>query len=328
MVVRLLLSLCLLLIGTAAHAEDLAPWRQGNVQPKGDAGFWYMVSEGGFARAQGLDMKMLAFNSDTLMLKALVARELDSFEGSPISPMIADSKGADLKVLGCSWPKLTYSFFARPQIASIGDLRGKNVGVSAPGSLPDLVARTMLRTAGVSPDDVHFVLAGSDPDRVRAIVAGTIDAAIATSDFSARPELGLKTLARANEVVPQFLRSCIITRGEVIRDKREQLVRLMAAEINAYSYAIGHRDAVVAIAHKVANLPASDRTPEANFDEVVAHGAVSPTLEIDMAKFVWLRDLLARDGRLDAKFDPRSLVDTSVRDDALARIAAQRKGAN
>src|SRR5260370_945301 len=98
---------------SAAPAQTLIPWRHGPVQPKGHAGFGYMAAEGGFAKAQGLDMKMFAMNSDVLLLKSLIAGELDTFEAGPTSPMIADSKGADVKILGCPWPKLTYSFFSR-----------------------------------------------------------------------------------------------------------------------------------------------------------------------------------------------------------------------
>ncbi len=90
---------------TTLYAEDL--WRHGTLVPKGDAGFIYMAAEGGFAKAEGLDLKMQAFQNDTLMMKALIAGELDSYEGSPISPLIAGSKGADVKILGCTWPKLT-----------------------------------------------------------------------------------------------------------------------------------------------------------------------------------------------------------------------------
>ena len=90
---------------TPVHADDL--WRHGTLVPKGDAGFIYMAADGGFAKAQGLDLKMQAFQNDTLMMKALIAGELDTYEGSPISPLIAGSKGADVKILGCTWPKLT-----------------------------------------------------------------------------------------------------------------------------------------------------------------------------------------------------------------------------
>src|SRR5215471_11627767 len=184
----------------AAHAQDL--WRHGTLVPKGDAGFIYMAAEGGIAKTEGLDLKMQAFQNDTLMMKALIAGELDSYEGSPISPLIAGSKGADVKIVGCTWPKLTYSLFAREGISTIADLKGKKFGISAPGSLPDLVARALLKQAGIAPSDVSFVAAGSDPERVRAVTAKTIDAAVSTSDFAARADLKLKTIAIASDALP------------------------------------------------------------------------------------------------------------------------------
>src|SRR5690242_3480295 len=50
--------LALLASGAGVQAQDLVPWRQGVVRPKADAGFWWMAVEGGFARQQGLDLKM------------------------------------------------------------------------------------------------------------------------------------------------------------------------------------------------------------------------------------------------------------------------------
>src|SRR2546423_393045 len=139
------------------RAQDLVSWRQGVVRPKADAGFWWMTAEGGFARRQGLDMKMIAFDSDVDMVKALRAGELDGFEGSPINPMVATSMGGDLKIIGCTWPKLTFSFFAHPGIGSLADLAGKIIGISVPGALPDLVTRAMLGRVAIEPRDVKFV---------------------------------------------------------------------------------------------------------------------------------------------------------------------------
>jgi NitT/TauT family transport system substrate-binding protein len=317
--VRAFASVTLLLAAlTAAHAED--PWRHGTLVPKGDAGFIYMAAEGSFAKAEGLDLKMQAFQNDTLMMKALIAGELDSYEGSPISPLIAGSKGADVKILGCTWPKLTYSLFSHDGIGTIADLRGKKFGISAPGSLPDLVARTMLRQAGVAPSEVSFVAAGSDPERVRALIAKTIDAAISTSDFAARPELKLKTLAVASDALPQFMRQCIITRGDLIRSKRTQLVFFVTAEMKAYGFAFTHRDKVIALTRRIAGLPPGDPVAEASYREVIEQRAASPAMEIDLDKLRWLRDLLAEDGRMAAKFDPAAVTDPSIREAALARI--------
>jgi NitT/TauT family transport system substrate-binding protein len=196
---------------------------------------------------------------------------------------------------------------------------GKKVGISAPGSLPDVVARAMLKQAGISPSEVSFVAAGSDPDRVRALMAKTIDAAISTSDFAARPELTLKTLAIASEVLPQFLRQCLITRGDLIRSKRTPLVAFVAAEMKAYGFALSHRDKVVALTRRIASLPPGDPIAETSYREVVEQRAASPAIEIDMEKLRWLRDLLADDGRMAARFDPAAVTDPSIREAALMR---------
>ena len=300
------------------HAEDL--WRHGTLVPKGDAGFIYMAAEGGFAKAESLDLKMHAFQNDTLMMKALIAGELDTYEGSPISPLIAGSKGADVKILGCTWPRLTYSLFSHDGIGAIGDLKGKKVGISAPGSLPDLVARALLKQAGISPSEVSFVAAGSDPERVRALTAKTIDAAISTSDFASRPELRLKTLAVASEALPKFMRQCVITRGDLVRSRRTQLVAFVAAEMKAYAFAFAHHDEVIALARRIAGLPPGDPVAEMSYREVVEQRAASPAIEIDLDKLRWLRDLLAGDGRMAAKFDPAALTDSSIREAALMRV--------
>jgi NitT/TauT family transport system substrate-binding protein len=308
----------------AAGAQTLVAWRHGNLQPKGDAGFFYMAAEGGFAKKQGLDLKMLAFQNDSLMFKALIAGEIDSYEGSPVSPMIAGAKGSDVKILGCSWPRLIYSIFARGDIASLADLKGKTLGISQPGALPDHVARILLQRHGLGAGEVKFVMSGTDADRIRALVAGAIDSAIATSEFGARKELGLKTLVRASDSLPEFMRICMITRADVVKTRADDLVRLMAAEIGALDYAVKNREAVLALARKIAALPAGDPAAEVVFEEAVVHGALSPTLEIPMAKLMWLRDLLAADGKLPASFDPARLVDASIRERALKQLAAQR----
>jgi NitT/TauT family transport system substrate-binding protein len=304
--------------GATVRAEEL--WRHGTLAPHGDAGFVYMAAEGGFAKAEGLDLKMQNFANDTAMMKALIAGELDSYEGSPVSALIAGSTGADVKILGCTWPKLTFSLFARDGVATIADLRGGKLGISAPGSLSDLVARALLRQAGISPAETSLVASGSDQERLRAVTAGTIDAAIATADFAGRPEFRLKTLAVASEVLPQFLRECLITRGDVIRTRRPLVVAFVAAEMNAYGFALAHRDKEIALTRRIAGLPPGDPAAEANYREVVEQRAVSSAVEIDLDKLRWLRDLLAEDGRMAAKFDPATVTDPSVREAALAQV--------
>jgi NitT/TauT family transport system substrate-binding protein len=305
--------------GTGVRAEE--PWRHGTLPARGDAGFIYMAAEGGFAKAEGLDVKMLPYPNDTAMMKALIAGEIDSYEGSPVSVLIAGSTGADVKILGCTWPKLTFSLFAHDGIGTIADLRGKKIGVSAPGSLTDVVAHALVRQAGIAPAEANFVPSGNDAERLRAVTGRTLDAAVANAEFAARPEYNkLKTLAVAGEALPQFVRQCLITRGDLIRTKRPLVVALVAAEMNAYGFAVAHRDKEIALTRRIAGLPPGDPVAEAGYREAVESRAVSPAAEIDLEKLRWLRDLLAEDGKMAPKFDPATVTDASVREAALGRV--------
>jgi NitT/TauT family transport system substrate-binding protein len=153
------------------------------------------------------------------------------------------------------------------------------------------------------------------------VMAKTIDAAIASGDYAARPEYRLKTLAVASEALPQFLRQCLMTRGDLIRTKRPLVVAFVAAEMNGYAFALAHRDREIALTRRIAGLPPGDPAAEVNYREAVEQRAVSPAIEIDLDKLRWLRDLLAEDGRMAAKFDPAAVTDPSVREAALGRVS-------
>jgi NitT/TauT family transport system substrate-binding protein len=309
--------------GAPIPAQELMPWRQGTLHHLGDAGFWWMAAEGGFARRQGLALKLTAFDSDVAMLQALQAGQIDTIEGSAVGPMISSSTGGDLKIIGCSWPKLTASFFARGDVHDLAALRGKVIGISAPGSMPDLIARAMLSRIDIAPQAVKLVPIGSEAERVRALADKRIDATVAASDYAARKDLQLRALARADDILPSFPRACLATRGEVWRKKPDALVALLAATMNAYRYALDHRTETVALTRRIAGLAAADPTPEASFDNVRENHAVAPALPIEMAKLLWLRDFLAEQGRIDADFEPGTMTDNSLRERALARVNAK-----
>jgi len=80
----------LTIIAAAALAAFIAPgtaqekiWKHGLINAKADAGIFLMVSTRDFAKKQGLKIEISQFKDDQLALKALIAGELDSFEGGP-----------------------------------------------------------------------------------------------------------------------------------------------------------------------------------------------------------------------------------------------------
>jgi NitT/TauT family transport system substrate-binding protein len=306
---------------TASKAEELRVWRHGVVQAKSDAGFVFMAAKGGFAEKLGLTIKMMQFKGDALALRAMLAGELDSYEGSPGAPILAGSRGGDVKIVGCYWPGLTYGIYAKPSIKTPADLKGKTLAISSPGSLPDLLARAVLEKYKVSSKDVRFSVMGSDGDRFKAVAAGVVDAAAASTGFMPLAKKnGLKLLVNAHDDVPNYLRFCINTSGKTIKTRGDDLVRFLAAEMNAWAYALANRDKVVALSNELTHSKPGDKRAGFIFDQVKSIKAIDPAMPIPMEKLTWMRDLLVTTGNLKKPVDLKSLVDGGPREKALKMI--------
>lgn len=310
---RALFGVFFLLASVTARAET--PWRHGTVLPKGDAGFIYMAAQGGFAARNGLALSMVAMRADALLLKALIAGELDSYEGSPGAPMIAAARGADIKIVGCHWPGLTYDLYARGEVKSLADLRDRTIAIVAPGSLPDLFTRVVLRQAGVP---IGTVTLAPAMNTLPQLTAHVVDATAAISEYRVDAgRLGLRVLARGLTDTPQYLRLCMMMGGAKLRADPADAARFLRAEMQAYHHATVARAEVLALSHQVARLPPGDDGPAAIYDEAVDGKAIDPTLAVDDSKLLWMRDLLVGTGNLATGFNPLPMVDTGPRDRAL-----------
>ena len=306
------------LIIAPAGAQELNLWRHGVVEAKSDAGIVFMASKRGFAEKQGLNIEIKQFKGDTLALKALLAGELDSYEGNPGSPIIAASRGADIKLIGCYWPGLTYAIYSKTSINGIADLKGKTLAISAPGALPDLVVRAVLAENHLSAADVKFTIMGSDADRFKALAAGIVDAAAASSGFApVAKKAGVKLLVHAIEAVPNYVRFCIYSTGKTLAARKDDAARFLAAEMAGFGYALANRDQTIELTREVTHAQPDNPQAAFTFDEVKKYSAVDPNMPIPMNKLAWLRDLLVTTGNLTKPVDLDKFVDADVRTKAL-----------
>jgi NitT/TauT family transport system substrate-binding protein len=298
----------------AAHAAD--KWRYGVVEAKGDAGLIFMPSR--FGNKYDLDIEMVEFASSTTPVKALISGDIDAFTASPSVALTAMSRGGALKFVGCSWPGATYTLYGAPDVKTIADLKGKSIGVSGPGSMPDLFVRETLMQKGISFDQVTFANAGGGSDRFRALLAGVVKATATSSEFE--PEAakhGINILAQAHLVTPMFSRNCIVTTAKTIAEKRDRLERFLAANMDGYDYALAHRDETNALARKIAKLADDDPSPEFIFDETVDQKNVDPQLAIPANHLQWIESVLARHGAIDTEKDVKAFIDDSSRQAAM-----------
>lgn len=307
----------LLLQGESAMAQQPLHWKHGLTASDLDSAFTTIASTRDFGKKQGIDIEFVKFNSDALALKALIAGEIDSYEGSPGSPLIGLSKGVDLKLVGCYWPGLTYGIYSKDAIRSPAELAGKTIGISAPNSLPDILTRVIIGKSKIDPKSVNFAALGSDAARFSALYAGSADAVAASTSYVPVVQKGYHLLASALEDAPEFLRLCTYMAPSAIRDRHDAAARFMAAEMTAIQYGLQHRDEFIDYARSAAKLPADDPRTAYIFDEAVKYKAIDPSMAIPVDRIRWLKDLLVQTGSITADFDASKIVDDSVRQSAL-----------
>src|SRR3954468_21565664 len=314
------LRVCAALALMVLFAEPAAAqkvWRHAIIEAKSDAGFAMMAKARGFAEKQGLTLEVMQIKAHQLGLKALLAGELDSYEGGPGGAIVAAARGADVKILGCHWPGLVHGLFAREGVAKVEDLRGKNIAISAPGALPDLLIRAVLEKQGVRPTEVKFANMGSDTDRYKALTVGIVDAAIVSTEYLPIAPKTVKLLATGREALPNFMRVCMIASGKTLAEKPDEAARFLAAEISALRHAVANRAEEVKLTFEVTKAKADDPRPGFIFDEAVRHKDIDPEVGLPMEKLAWMQEMLIKNGSMPKPVDLAKVVAPDVRARAL-----------
>ncbi len=306
-------------LAAPAAAQDKV-WRHGLINAKADAGIFMMVSTRDFAAKQGLKLEISQFKDDQIALKALIAGELDSFEGGPQGVFAADSKGADTKILGCHWVVVPHGIYAKGNIAKVAELKGKSVAVSAPNSMPDMLARSALEKYGVSDKDVKLAAIGSDHDRYQALIGGVVDAAVISNEYQPIAPKDVHLLVAGRDAVPNFLRVCIISTAKKLAERSDDAVKFLAAEMNALRFALSNRDAAIALTRNIIHAKPDDPRPAFVYDDAIEHKAVDPTLPLPAGKIQWIQEQMVKAGKLAKPLDMKTVTAPEYREKALKLV--------
>src|SRR5262249_4788742 len=236
------ISLGLIMVPALAAAQEHT-WRHGIIEAKSDAGFQVMAVRGGFAQKVGLDLKHSYFQNDVIMLRAMLAGELDSYQGTPGAALLAGARNAPIKIIGRQWQKGVHSRFAGPAYKGPADLKDATVAISAPNAAPDMIVKAYIAQNNVPLGQVKFASLGNDPDRYKAVASGVALMTAVSIEFSVFGQRdGIKLLARGTDVLPNYQRLCTMTTDKAIATRREDIVRFLTAQMQGYRHALANRD--------------------------------------------------------------------------------------
>ena len=304
-------------IGSAA-AQSSKPWRHGLIMPKTDSGILLMAAERGFFKQVGLNVQIVPIKDDQILLKALIAGELDSFEGGPAAPWspprtAPTSKSSAAPGWWCRTASMSTTTSPRWTIsrASRSPCRRRTrCRTFSPR------ARSTITTS--PPNAVKFASLGGDLDRYQALVGGVVEAAVVSNEYEPIAAKDTSMLVAPSDAVPNFLRVCLMSTGKMLAEHGDDAAHFLAGEMLGAALRAHAQGRGGEVTQKVINIKPDDPRPAFIYDLAMKHHAIGPTLPIPLDKFDWINQELVKAGSI-----PKPLDLSKVLDGNTARSRAQ-----
>ncbi len=192
---------------------------------------FFVAQERGFFREEGLQAEIVLMKA-IQTIQSLLSGSIDfgTATGTAVSAAV---NGADVRVVMALTDKPAFDLIAQPSFTSVQQLRGKKIGVSAAGSLTEIVARQILIAHRVPLDQVTILPLGQSHFTFTALKAGVIDAIMASipTTFVAQDE-GFRKLASGGDVY-RAVHGGLSTTKTIITSRPELVTRVIRATLRA-----------------------------------------------------------------------------------------------
>ncbi len=139
-----------------------------------------IAEQRGYFKDEGLDLTIVDFAGGARALQAVVGGSADVVSGAFEHTVNMQHKGQRMRafVLQGRAPQIVLGVNPKtmPNFKTVADLKGKKIGVTAPGSSTNVMVNFALAKVGLKPSDVAIVGVGASQGAVAAMRSGQIDA--------------------------------------------------------------------------------------------------------------------------------------------------------
>jgi NitT/TauT family transport system substrate-binding protein len=190
----------------ALVAGQVAPW---------------IAKEAGYLSKYGIEADLIYIPATTAT-QALIAGEIQLAQVTGVSTAGAILSGAEVRIIASVQNKLAGSIYARPEIKSPEQLKGKRLGISRFGALSDTAAAIFLQRHGLKRGtDVAIVQLGGLPEIIPALERDAIQAGFANPPQTIQARrLGMKELFDLNSLGVELQQTCLTVTTKYLRERR------------------------------------------------------------------------------------------------------------
>jgi NitT/TauT family transport system substrate-binding protein len=172
---------------TAPAADGAPPTLRVSIMPTTDLAPFHLAMQNGYFQAEGVQVEAVTSSSGQASLAKLIGGELEIAYASYTPFFVAQGQGAaDLRFVAdaSSAAPGTVMIVAMPRsgVATVADLAGKRIAITATNTISDTLVKSAMRQAGVDFSGVQWI---SIPfaETAPALARGDVDAAFLTEPF-------------------------------------------------------------------------------------------------------------------------------------------------
>jgi NitT/TauT family transport system substrate-binding protein len=235
--------------GGAAFALDKV--RLGKAVPNSFAfGATEVGIEAKIFEQEGIEIEVTSFRGDAQLQQALAAGSLDVGLGS--GPGLGfRAKGAPaIGVAAMYGPPANLALVlpADSPIKSVGELKGKRIGVTTAGSLTDWLVRELSRQQGWGSDGIKILALGAMQARLAAIQRGELDGMVieAATGYELEEAGKAKNFILFGDIAKDFYTHVIFATDDMIDKRPDLLRRFLRGWFKTIAFMRANKDFVVA----------------------------------------------------------------------------------
>jgi NitT/TauT family transport system substrate-binding protein len=278
----------------------------------------HIAQDLGYFGQENLDVDIEHFESGSTNAKALLAHAVDLSDVETSAILAATANGADLRIIGTQEWGLHFVFYATHAINSLQDLYGKRFAISGLGGLPYVIMVALVRQAHLDPDRIEVLPIGGQEARLKALIAGKVDATVGEDNVAVDADPNLHRLFLVADKLPQYLSQAMAVYSDTLATKGAVLEKFQRALVRAARFSYSNKAAFVALAAK--HLPGDAATLSHDYDfySHVHHWSINGDVPIDRIEYVQSLGILTK--IQPHPVDLKKLIDQRNIDQVLSQI--------
>ena len=320
----LLGGLLVLTTAAAALAADAGMSKMRFTQSGNTSSSWplYVAEHKKMFERNGLQVEVIIIRGATNVVRAVLSETVPIGRINPDYVIGAIEKGAKVKIVAANMEKIPYDIYARQEIKTGADLKGKTLGVSTlTGGTTLMVHEVLEKAYKLNENDYKLLIVGTSPERYAALKGGSVHATFMGPPFTFRAAKdNFRKLANFHEYLGPILFTTDFAHANYIKSNRAEIVRYQKSMIEATRWLYDPKNKEEALAIHMKVLKSPRESADEDYKYLVQEFQPFPRDgSVGKASFDKTMELRAKEGIYQGKKMPTAsdYVDNAIIDEAI-----------